>query len=154
MKSIRRLLYSLIIIFATLSCVEELMPSDGQLADKPYRLSVNREALQLGADENLSAQFVVLSKEGTPWEITGVPEWLSVSARKGDSEAVITVTATENKMIDESRTAVIQVRSTSKQYQFSKSITITQSCAKVYLNVDKNSLSFAPQAVWEKVAVD
>ena len=153
MKSIRRLLYSLIIIFTALSCVEEIMPLNGQFSDKPYRLGISKEVLHLGANENLSEQLVVFSNK-TPWEITGVPEWLYVSTRKGEADGVIIVTASENTSPNESRTAVIQFRSTTEKYQFSKVITVTQSRAEVYFNVDKSSLSFAPQAVSETVTVN
>ena len=153
MKSIRRLLYSLIIIFTALSCVEEIIPLNGQFSDKPYRLGISKEVLHLGANENLSEQLVVFSNK-TPWEITGVPEWLYVSTRKGEADGVIIVTASENTSPNESRTAVIQFRSTTEKYQFSKVITVTQSRAEVYFNVDKSSLSFAPQAVSETVTVN
>ena len=146
-------MYSLIIIFTALSCVEEIMPLNGQFSDKPYRLGISKEVLHLGANENLSEQLVVFSNK-TPWEITGMPEWLYVSTRKGEADGVIIVTASENTSPNESRTAVIQFRSTTEKYQFSKVITVTQSRAEVYFNVDKSSLSFAPQAVSETVTVN
>ena len=154
MKKVKYIFYTLFISLCFLSCLEDNIPSGGQLADRPYFLSVNKSNLYLRASQyHLSDDFTITSKN-VSWEITGAPDWLTLSATTGTGDAVVTVTASENKDIDKSRTVFLKVSSTTPKYRYDKSVCVQQGAATASLTVDKTSLSLAPQAVTESVAVN
>ena len=152
MNKYRYILY-IICALCTLSCADDKMPIGGTFLDRPYHLSIGKDALSFGASQNLSDNIAITSSE-VSWEITGVPDWLTLSATTGTGDAVVTVTASENKDIDKSRTAFLKVSSTTPKYQYDKSVCVQQGAATASLTVDKTSLSLAPQAVTESVAVN
>ena len=152
MNKYRYILY-IICALCTLSCVDDKMPNGGTFLDRPYHLSIGKHALSFGASQNLSENIVINSND-VSWEITGAPDWLTLSATDGSGNAVVTVTASENKSIDNPRAARLNITSTSPKYQYNKSIAVSQAAMAVGITVDKTSLSLAPQAVTESVAVN
>ena len=151
MKIFKELLYSLLVILLATSCVEERIPSGAQIADVPCVLNAAKSALSFSA-VGASGELEINSKN-VPWELTGAPEWLTVSQTSGTGTATVTVTVAGNKDIDNARVALLQLKSTTAKYEFSKSITVTQEAAAKYIFVDRTSLSFAPQAAQTSVVV-
>ena len=152
MKKTNILFYSLLVLLLQ-SCLKEEMPSGGQFANAPYFLKLNRTALTLPADEG-STGSIYVSAKNTPWAITGAPYWLRVSPKSGSTDAVVTMNATGNKDFNNTRVAVLQLKSTAEKYEFSKSLTVTQSAAKAYLTTSESSVVLAPQAVQKNVTVN
>ena len=152
MNKYRYILY-IICALCTLSCADDKMPNGGTFLDRPYHLSIGKDALSFGASQNLSDKIVINSND-VSWEITGVPDWLTLSATNGTGNAVVTVTASENKSLDNRRAALLNITSVSPKYQYNKSIAVSQVAATATISVDKTSLSLAPQAVTESVAVN
>ena len=151
MKSIRHLLYILLVTTLAVSCVEERMPADVQPADVPCVLKTSRSAFSFNA-KMATIKFDIKS-QNVSWELTGAPEWLTISQKSGSGDATVTLTATGNKDVDNNRVAVLQLKSTTSKYEFSKNLTVTQSAADVFLNTSESSLTFAPQAVQKNVTV-
>ena len=151
MNKYRYILY-IICALCTLSCADDKMPIGGTFLDRPYHLSIGKDALSFGASQNLSDNIAITSSE-VSWEITGVPDWLTLSATNGTGDAVVTVTASENKIFDNPRAALLNITSTSPKYQYNKSIAVSQLAATATISVDKTSLSLAHLAVTESVEV-
>ena len=133
------------------SCVEERMPADVQPADVPCVLKTSRSAFSFNA-KMATIKFDIKS-QNVSWELTGAPEWLTISQKSGSGDATVTLTATENKDVDNNRVAVLQLKSTTSKYEFTKSITVSQNAAEIYLTPSEASLTFAPQAVQKDVTV-
>ena len=151
MNKYRYILY-IICALCTLSCTDDKMPIGGTFLDRPYHLSIGKNALSFGASQNLSDKIAITSSE-VSWEITGAPDWLTLSATTGTGDAVVTVTASENKDVDNSRVAVLQLKSTTAKYEFSKSISVTQNAAEIYLTPSETPLTLAPQAVQKNITI-
>ena len=133
------------------ACTEDRIPSGAQLADVPCVLNADKSAISFTAQG--SAGQLVIKSQNVSWELTGAPEWLTISQKSGNGDATVTLTATENKDVDNNRVAVLQLKSTTSKYEFSKNLTVTQSAAEVFLNTSESSLTFAPQAVQKNVTV-
>ena len=107
------------------SCIEERMPAGVQPADVPCVLKPDRSEIQFSAQG--SAGLLAIKSQNVSWELTGAPSWLTLSQKSGTGDATVTMTAAENKDVDNSRVAVLQLKSTTAKYEFSKSVTVTQS---------------------------
>ena len=133
------------------SCIEERMPADVQPADVPCVLKTSRSAFSFNA-KMATIKFDIKS-QNVSWELTGAPSWLTISPKSGSGDATVTLTAAENKDVDNNRVAVLQLKSTTSKYEFSKSITVTQNAAEVFLNTSESSLTLVPQAVQKEISV-
>ena len=133
------------------SCIEERMPAGVQPADVPCVLKLDRSEIPFSA-QGESKQLVIKS-QNVSWELTGAPSWLTLSQKSGTGDATVTMTAAENKDVDNSRVAVLQLKSTTAKYEFSKSVTVTQSAASIYLTTSETSLTLAPQAVQKNITI-
>ena len=151
MKNIRHLLYSLFVVALTLSCTPDRIPTGAQLADVPCVLKPDRSEIPFSAQG--SAGLLAIKSQNVSWELTGAPSWLTLSQKSGTGDATVTMTAAENKDVDNSRVAVLQLKSTTAKYEFSKSVTVTQSAASIYLTTSETSLTLAPQAVQKNITI-
>ena len=151
MKNIRHLLYSLFVVALTLSCTPDRIPTGAQLADVPCVLKPDRSEIPFSAQGE--AVQLAIKSQNVSWELTGAPSWLTLSQKSGTGDATVTLTATENKDVDNSRVAVLQLKSTTAKYEFSKSVTVTQSAASIYLTTSETSLTLAPQAVQKNITI-
>ena len=152
MKNIRHLLYCLLHIILAASCAEDRLPSGGQLADVPCVLNVDRSVHHFVA-QGSSTELGITSKN-VDWKLAGAPSWLTLSQVSGTGAATVAMTAAENKDVDKARVAVLQLESTTARYEFSTNITVDQEAAKIYLDVDRTSLSFTPQTTQATVVVN
>ena len=133
------------------ACTEDRIPSGAQLADVPCVLNADKSAISFTAQG--SAGQLVIKSQNVSWELTGAPEWLTISQKSGNGDATVTLTAAENKDVDNNRVAVLQLNSTTSKYEFSKSITVTQNAAEIYLTPSEASLTLVPQAVQKEISV-
>ena len=133
------------------SCAEDRLPSGGQLADVPCVLNVDKSAISFLA-QGETAQLSIES-QNVSWELTGAPSWLTVSPTSGEGAATVTVTAGACNDVNNARVAQLQLRSTTEKYDFCKDIVVSQEAAKVYIGVDRTTLSFTPQAAQATVVV-
>lgn len=151
MKSIRHLLYILLVTTLAVSCLEERVPAGVQPVDVPCVLNADKSEITFS--EQGEARQLVIKSQNVSWELAGAPEWLTISPKSGSGDATVALTAAENKDVDNNRVAVLQLRSTTSKYEFSKSISVTQNAAEIYLTPSEASLTLVPQAVQKNVTV-
>ena len=123
------------------SCSEEQLPEGAQLSLIRQRLHLRTTSVAFGFNSELT-QSIVVEGENTPWTISGLPDWLSASPVSGNGAATITLTAKENASVDESKMALLTFSSTASDYQFTKSISVSQPVAQVYITPSETSISF------------
>ena len=157
MKSIRNIL----IIIGALSiflpsffirCSEEVIPQGSQFSLVKQNLKVVTNSITFGFNTNL-VQTIMIEGEGTPWELKGLPDWITASATSGQGAATITLTAQENKSADESRAAIITFQSTASDYQYSKDIAISQPAAEPYITPSEEALNYLPKGESKSITI-
>ena len=97
-----------------------------------------------------SVSFTVTSQE-TPWRIDGVPTWINISPKSGSATTTVSVTTEEYAWADP-RVGIFTLYSDSSDWSYSKQMTVTQSGATPYVNLEKNYFSFDGAAHSETVA--
>ena len=129
--------------FMLVSCSPSPGPSPEIIIDKkPHQLSIGTTNFNFGANNNL-AKDVSITAENTGWEFLNVPTtWLYVSPSSGNTSTTVKLTATENTSVDETRTHVLQFRSTEPDYTYSRDISVSQAAATVYINPKETSYGF------------
>ena len=152
MKKAGYILCMLSVAVSVLSCVENEIPAGGGLANVPYYMSVNKDLFEFDASGE-GAETLSISSKNVSWRITGVPDWISLSAVSGIGDANIKVKPIANKQVDEARVALMKVESTIENYEYSRDVTVSQAAAAVCLEIDKGSISLMPQAASAMVTV-
>ena len=147
-----------IFLFLTFSllisgCVEDYIyeSEDVQLSLVQRQLYITASSLYY--ESKGGAQTITINSQNTPWELTGLPNWLSASATKGNGMVTITLTASENASVDESRAALLTFASTASDYQYRKTIRISQPAADVYITPSETAMSFIPSGESKTVTV-
>lgn len=123
------------------SCVEEGTFQTQTFASlKPYYLNIESSSIDRIASNATTVTITVQSME-TGWRITDIPSWLSVQPSSGEGTEEVTVTVQENKSTSASRTAVLTLESTDKEWNFSLPFTASQDRSLCFANAEKSSYS-------------
>lgn len=96
----------------------------------PTSLSFNKSAS--------NKQFNIIDDNGYEWQITNIPDWLSVNVRTGNSTTLITVSATKNVSVERSANLIIKETT----WGFDYTLSVTQESGFEF-SVSPLSFSFA-----------
>ena len=142
------------IILSFSSCREEGPKNytDSVISLKPISLSVSSRTVAFDSPKAQSATFSVKSSN-ISWEITGVPDWVTVKPMSGSSDATVTVTVSENESAS-GRTGVFTLKSTDGEWNYSTTLTVSQPKAKVIVTLETDRAEFDGAAGTKKISVE
>ncbi len=138
----RKQLSFLVVLAALLlvACSEKTI-EDTNFGKVSHQLNISVTNISLGAETDLSSTFTI-EAENTSWEILDIPSWLTISLSSGSGTTAVTVTALKTTSADESRMAVLKIRSTEADFSITKELTITQNALGFYVIPMQKDLSF------------
>lgn len=143
MRKIYIILYIALATIGLVGCADENSFGDSFLPSlSAHYLYVPETTLSFGADKELSKNINVESVN-TPWQFSGMAEWLTLSPTTGDKDAVIAAKATANLSADNVRTSVFTFCSAETDFPFNVTMSATQSAALPYINLSESSLEFS-----------
>ena len=142
----RKQLSFLVVLAALLlvACSEKTI-EDTNFGKVSHQLNISVTSISLGAETDLSSTFTI-EAENTSWEILDIPSWLTISLSSGSGTTAVTVTALKTTSADESRMAVLKIRSTEADFSITKELTITQNALGFYVIPMQKDLSFNADA--------
>lgn len=148
------ILYMLAVLSVLTGCddASPYMTPDWKLSVNARYLSIDKAEFSFGADQNLSQQLHV-SSVATGWVLNGADAWIKATPANGNSDAEVTLTATENKSGDDIRTTIMTFASAESDYNYSRPISITQSRANAYIHPDTETLTFTCDASSQTIPI-
>ena len=93
------------------------------------------QSTNINLDASGGAKTNNVTSVGTSWQFSGMSEWLTVSPSSGNSDATVSISATENKSGDDIKTCLLNFGSTDPDYSYKTSCSVTQTYATPYINV-------------------
>ena len=148
-----RNLYLLVtLLLLILNSCSDKNQSDPQNSVNNKHLLISTTEVNFGSNDNLVAQVPVTAQD-CGWRISGNQSWLDVSPNSGKTNATVTLTATENKSVDESRLCILLAESTDAGFDYSKNIKVSQSHATAEIQPSETSVSFSASASIKTIAV-
>lgn len=135
-----------------------LLPACNESTTMSNRFSVSLHANYIHPDQTDfqfsdaaggTTQFTVNSQD-TPWEISSVPEWITISPLSGRATASVSVTV-PNYTWAVPRVGIFTLASASEDWNFNKQLSVTQAGAVPYATIAKLDFSFDGQAHEETV---
>ncbi len=95
------------IFFSLLSCLSIQTVMTSCHKDEPVELTVSPNSLELLSDKGSSVSFSITTN--SDWYISGLPDWLSLSAQSGTSNGSVTITAlsTNNSSAERSTELIV-----------------------------------------------
>ena len=106
----------------------------------PTSLSFNKSAS--------NKQFNIIDDNGYEWQITNIPDWLSVNVRTGNSTTLITVSATKNVSVERSANLIIKETT----WGFDYTLSVTQESGFEF-SVNPTSFSFAGEGSTSQLTI-
>ncbi len=94
----------------------------------PHNLGVGASAFNFNDGKGGTHTLTIISTN-TSWEITGIPDWLSVDKTAGSGKETVTLTCEENLSPKNGRASIFYVRSTEEDWEYSIPISVSQVCA-------------------------
>ena len=135
------------------NCSDEFLPEGAQISLVRQNLRMLTSSVSFGYNANLTATVAVEGENAT-WQLTGLPDWLSASATSGRGAGTITLTAKENKSPDDSRAALLKFSSTSADYMYEKTISVSQPSATWFIIPSADMLDFVAAGESKLLNVD
>ncbi len=148
------------LLFIVLVAGAALLTACQESSEMSNRVSVALHANYLHPERvdfqlpNASAATMELTiqSQDTPWTISNVPDWITVSPTSGNSTTTVTISVPEQTRAT-SRVGVFTLASGSSDWSYTKQITVTQPGATPYFELDKRSFSFDGAANTETVPI-
>lgn len=88
-----------------------------------------------------------------PWEFTNTQSWFSLSPRTATSSADVSLSVQENPSADSSRVAIFYLQSTSSDWQYKKTMYISQGVAEPYISFSNTNVDFAGSSSSQTIKV-
>ena len=108
---------------------------------KPQNLSLSTKDVFFNTPQASTSHFQVNSTN-IEWEITDIPDWISVSPISGYDNTTVTVTVSENTLTS-NRVGILSFRSADDSWSYSSPLTVSQIRAKYYATPDTNRIEFS-----------
>lgn len=154
MKYIAYLLGMAAAIHCLASCddASPYLNSEWKLSVNTRYLNIDKTDVAFGANQNLT-QTLNVSSVSTAWRLSDGDAWISASPASGNSDAVITLTATENTSGDDIRTCIMNFASAETDFTYSRPVSITQGKAAAYITPNQQTVSFSRDASTQSVVI-
>ena len=123
----KRHLPFLIIMASLLWACADSVPFDENkyvVTQRAHQLSVDKTSIELPAVA-LADEALVITAEQTSWQITDVPEWITVSPTEGIGSGTITVLCAVN-YAESPRQGTLTISSSDDEWPYSLSVSVTQ----------------------------
>ncbi|MBO7415758.1 MAG: hypothetical protein J6U22_04190 [Bacteroidaceae bacterium] len=119
---------------------------------KPVSLSVSSKTVSFSSSDAQSSTFSVRSSN-INWEISGVPDWITVKPMSGSGDATVTVTVSENESTN-GRTGVFTFRSADGEWNYSTALNVSQPGARITVKLETDRVEFDGAAGTRNVSVE
>lgn len=107
---------------------------------KPQNLSLSTKEVSFNTPNAATSTFKV-NTTNIEWEITGIPDWITVSPTFGTDNTTVTVTVTENTLTS-NRIGILSFSSTDDSWSYSSPLTVSQYRATYYAIPDTDRIEF------------
>ncbi|MBR4433764.1 MAG: SUMF1/EgtB/PvdO family nonheme iron enzyme [Bacteroidaceae bacterium] len=108
------------------ACADSI-PLDGDtyvITRQTHQLSASQTTLDFPSKPTGDTSLAIAATQ-TAWQITDVPDWLTVSPTSGTGEGTVTISCTDN-YAEVPRQGVLTIASTDEEWPYTLSVTITQ----------------------------
>ena len=153
MRNIQFYIISCVIVCLFLVACSDQYKEDGNYSPSVtlHYLRPSKSNLSTSADENyLNIQIESVS---TTWEFTNTQSWFSISPNRGDISTSVSMHVKENFSADTSRVAMFYLQSATPEWQYKKTMSISQEAAIPSVSVSRNNVDFGGSSASQTVKI-
>lgn len=153
MRNIQFYIISCVIVCLFLVACSDQYKEDGNYSPSVtlHYLRPSKSNLSTSADENyLNIQIESVS---TTWEFTNTQSWFSISPNRGDISTSVSMHVKENFSADTSRVAMFYLQSVTPDWEYRKTMSISQGAAIPSISVSKNNVDFGGSSASQTVKI-
>ena len=153
MRNIQFYIISCVIVCLFLVACSDQYKEDGNYSPSVtlHYLRPSKSNLSTSADENyLNIQIESVS---TTWEFTNTQSWFSISPNRGDISTSVSMHVKENFSADTSRVAMFYLQSVTPDWEYRKTMSISQGAAIPSISVSRNNVDFGGSSASQTVKI-
>ena len=137
----KRLLIVLTAGATLLTACQESSQMSNRIAVALHANYIHPDRQKLECDSNGTTLVFTVNSQDTPWQITGMPEWIQISPTSGSGTSTVQVTIPAYWWAA-ARTGIFTLSSSSPDWSYSVPITVTQSGATAFADLSEDSFVF------------
>ncbi len=137
----KRLLIVLTAGATLLTACQESTQMSNRIAVALHANYIHPDRQKLECDSNGTTLVFTVNSQDTPWQITGMPEWIQISPTSGSGTSTVQVTIPAYWWAA-ARTGIFTLSSSSPDWSYSVPITVTQSGATAFADLSEDSFVF------------
>lgn len=142
MKKSNLYLLVLILLPVITSCGDKFDQGSGSTPSLNGKyLNVSESTFSSPEPDAFSRNFNVESSQ-TSWRFTNMADWFSLSPTSGSQSSPIVLNVSQNTDATAARTGIFYLKSTDTDWDFQRTLSVTQAKAILFLHADKTDLSF------------
>ena len=104
------------------------------------------------SDASARTDYFTVESVNASWALTDYADWISVAPSSGSKTEQVTMNVKANSTADP-RTSIFYLKSTTEDYNFQTTLSVTQAGVEPFLTVDKEDVSFGASASSQTVKV-
>ncbi len=153
MKVVNYYIVSLLILcFCLVACKDQYQDNEGYSPSISMHYLRSSESKFNASSKGSNLRFSVESVSA-PWEFTNTQSWFSLSPRTASSSADVSLSVQENPSADSSRVAIFYLQSTSSDWQYKKTMSISQEAAIPSVSVSRSNVDFGGSSASQTIKI-
>lgn len=153
MKVVNYYIVSLLILcFCLVACKDQYQDNEGYSPSISMHYLRSSESKFNVSSKGSNLKFSVESVSA-PWEFTNTQSWFSLSPRSASSSAEVSLSVKENFSADSSRVAIFYLQSATPEWQYKKTMSISQEAAIPSVSVSRNNVDFGGSSASQTVKI-
>ena len=153
MKVVNYYIVSLLILcFCLVACKDQYQDNEGYSPSISMHYLRSSESKFNVSSKGSNLRFSVESVSA-PWEFTNTQSWFSLSPRTASSSADVSLSVQENPSADSSRVAIFYLQSTSSDWQYKKTMSISQEAAIPSVSVSRSNVDFGGSSASQTIKI-
>lgn len=145
-------IYILCIALLLGSCTEDMHNVGEQASLSARYLNASPSFVKFNSPLSSEQEISVISMHSS-WELSDMPKWLTANPNAGNGNQTVRIYAEENLSGDTARVAILNLKSTSSDWQFCLPVTVSQIAAKAFISPEREKINFSGRSNTETIEV-
>lgn len=143
-----------VLVAALYGCADDLNYSETHVPSLEVHYIACNAPTNLFLQSYEDSYEMTVQSTNTPWQFSGMADWLSVSPKSGDNDQVVKLSAGQNPSGADIRTTLFRLESKLAAYPYKKEFSVSQYASDPYVNMDISSLTISGSEYHQSYSVD
>lgn len=134
-------------------CVDEYLNTSGIVVPSTSYRYLKPSTTSIDFDSKASTKYLQVTSENAKWAIQNNASWLTISPKSGNTTENVKISSAQHLSGDTSRITIMNLVSTLSDWEYSRSLAVSQSPTTPYLVLPTTELTFSGASSSTKVEI-